>query len=360
MADKRRVREQHRDRGQHGRPPEPAGEAERADQQTGEDRDVAARDRDDVIGPRFLQAALHVVVQARAIADDDRRDNRARLRAPAADARGDRAAGERARARHCFREPPTARQHLHLRTALRGPDQPGASPRELALVVGYAGVEIARRPAERDRQTHAPPRAPTVEAIGCQRPDDGDGDAARRSAKAFALHPVPTHQTRRTYLTYETIDGDAERRAGGARRSVAVQNPFHDRERLVVFWQPPPFGGGLHPLGVRDLHKRAPQRWPPRALPGLRRKHGAAGEEAGDDHSGEDRGPADPPSPDGQGAAEDQKGGGEEAREIRDEETGGSARQEADGRNRCNSTHAPRRCKDVTATSPQMTRWIQR
>ena len=51
-----------------------------------------------MIGAGLLQPPLHVVVEPGAIADDDRRDDGGGLRAPAADAVGDRAAREGARA----------------------------------------------------------------------------------------------------------------------------------------------------------------------------------------------------------------------------------------------------------------------
>ena len=131
-----------------------------------------------MVGARFLQPALHVVVQARPIADDDRRDDRARLRTPAADAVGNRAARICARSRHRLGEPTGARQHLHQRAALHRPHQCRPAPCERALVIWHAGVEVPRRPAERYRQTHAPPRAPVVHAFRRQRADDGDEDPA--------------------------------------------------------------------------------------------------------------------------------------------------------------------------------------
>ena len=77
-----------------------AGEAERAEHQAGENRDVAAGDRDHVIRARLLQPPLHLVVQAGAIADDDGGDDGRRSRGsmrPTAAAIARRANGANAR-----------------------------------------------------------------------------------------------------------------------------------------------------------------------------------------------------------------------------------------------------------------------
>ena len=142
--------------------------------QAGENRDVAAGDRDHVIRARLLQPPLHVVVEAGAIADDDGRDDGGRLRAPAADgARRSRGARRRA-PRRSPRRPAAAREHLDERAALHRADQRRPAPRQRALVVGHARIEIARRPAQLRRHADAAAGAPLVDARRRQRPDDGD------------------------------------------------------------------------------------------------------------------------------------------------------------------------------------------
>ena len=76
------VSQQHDDRGRRadaGRRAEPTRGAE---QEQGQDRDVSARDRDDVIRPGRLQPFLVVLRQPRAIADRDGGGDAGRSRAP--------------------------------------------------------------------------------------------------------------------------------------------------------------------------------------------------------------------------------------------------------------------------------------
>ena len=178
VTHKRGVSGKRDDRRDHRRPAEPARQPEPAEQEPRENRNVAAGNGDDVVRPGFLQPALHVGVQPRAIADDDRRDDRTRLRAPAPHVFRDRAAGVRARTGHRLVEPASGRQHLNQRAALHRPHEPRAASRQRALVVGHTGVEIPRRPVERDRQPHPPPSAPVVDSIRGERTRDRDDDTA--------------------------------------------------------------------------------------------------------------------------------------------------------------------------------------
>ena len=85
-ADERRVDDQQRDRSEHRQPAQDAGEPKGADNQPGQDRDVAARNRDHVIRARFLQLALNVKLERPAIADHDRGHDSRRALAPSSDA----------------------------------------------------------------------------------------------------------------------------------------------------------------------------------------------------------------------------------------------------------------------------------
>ena len=115
-ADQRGVRQERSDRRQHRGPAEPPGDAEAAQQQPRENRDVAARDRDHVIGSGLLQPALHVVVEAGPIADDDRRDDRApTARSIRRRRRQSRAARRRARRISPPSNQPAAREHVDQR-----------------------------------------------------------------------------------------------------------------------------------------------------------------------------------------------------------------------------------------------------
>ena len=91
---RRRIREERGDGREHRRAAEPAGHPERAQQQAGEDRDVAAGDGDDVIRPRFLQPPLDFVAQPGAIAKHDGGDDRGGTRMPPANGVCDRATRE--------------------------------------------------------------------------------------------------------------------------------------------------------------------------------------------------------------------------------------------------------------------------
>ena len=109
--------------------------------------------------------------------------------APAADGARDRAARERART------PPAASSSRLPRatTSTSAPlltraDERRPAPRERALVVRHAGIEIARRPAQLHGHPHAAAGAPLVDAIGGERADDGD--AARRRATALVAPSV--------------------------------------------------------------------------------------------------------------------------------------------------------------------------
>ena len=107
-------------------------------------------------------------------------------------------------------------------------------------MIGHAGIEIARRPPQRDRKPHTTPRAPRVHAIGGEGTNDGYDHAARRSAKAFALLCVPTHPSYPPlpvlpYLPLQPIDLNAERYAALSRRGVRAKLPFDHGKSLVVF-----------------------------------------------------------------------------------------------------------------------------
>ena len=151
------------------RPSQPASRNS-AEQQAGEDRDVAARDRDHVIRARLLQPALHLVVQPGAIADDDGRDDRGRPRAPAADRRArSRVARTRAPRPSPRRATLPRADDLDERAALDRADERRAAPRERALVVR----------ARRDRDSAT---------AGAAAPASGRG--GRRATRPCARRPA--------------------------------------------------------------------------------------------------------------------------------------------------------------------------
>ena len=116
---------------------------------------------------------------------------------------------------------------------LTEPDQRRPAPRERALEVGHAGIEIARRPAELHRHPDPAAGAPGIDTFGGERADDGDEDAAgdgspdagvpdRRSEPAG-----PGASLTRIERIDDRIDVDAERHAGHAslpRRRAACRS----------------------------------------------------------------------------------------------------------------------------------------
>lgn len=64
---------------------EKPGQSKDDERQTGQDRDVAARYRDDVVGAGFLQSPFDCSVEATSVADHDRRHDAGGAHAPTAD-----------------------------------------------------------------------------------------------------------------------------------------------------------------------------------------------------------------------------------------------------------------------------------
>jgi len=133
-----------------------------------------------MIGAGLLQPALDVGIEAGPIADGDRRHDRGRLGAPAADALGDDAPRERAHRRQPLVDPPAARDNLHERSALHRPDQRRPPPRELALVIRHTGIEVPRGAAKHHRHPDAASGAPVRHLLRGKRSDDGDENAPAR------------------------------------------------------------------------------------------------------------------------------------------------------------------------------------
>ena len=92
-ADDGRVGDQRAHRHHAAGPVARPGQAQPPEQQAREDRDVAAGDGDDVVGAGLLQPPLHVLVEAGAIADQNRGDDGGRLRVAPADVAADGVAG---------------------------------------------------------------------------------------------------------------------------------------------------------------------------------------------------------------------------------------------------------------------------
>ena len=148
-------------------------------EQAGENRDVAARDRDHVIRARFLQPPLDVFVEPRAIADQNRRHDGRRSRAPWRDARRDRAADRRAHGGRRFRQWRAPIRHVDEPVALDRTHQRDPAPRQLPLRIAGPWIQIPRGQSKRGRKRDAAARAPLQNAIGPQFAAHANGGAAR-------------------------------------------------------------------------------------------------------------------------------------------------------------------------------------
>ena len=263
----------------------------------------------------LLQPALHVRVEARAIADHDRGDDRRRPRAPSADGIVDRAPRKRAHGRNRLAPRRAARRHLDEGAALHRADERRAAARERALVVGHAGIEVARRTAKLHRKTNTSSGAPRVDLVRGERAGDGDDDAAVRQKKG----------------SYPFFDVEAQRDARLGRRRVRPQDPLDDRERLIVFGETTAFARGLGALVARERLERRAQRRTPGALPGDVREQRAAEEEGRDDRAGQRARPRRTPRVQSRRRRRDKKKDGRDARDVVDETAAGDVGQAFDG-----------------------------
>ncbi len=147
-----------------------------------EDRDVAAGDRDHVVGARLLQAALVVRRQATAVADQYRGGHSrsvgiARAQ-PIVDAPADRGS------QRCRRltQRTSRRKHFHQRRTLDAADQHDTLAGERGALVRCAGIEIGRRPAQERGQANGAPGPPFAKALG------GQCSRHRQARSAADLH----------------------------------------------------------------------------------------------------------------------------------------------------------------------------
>ena len=152
----------------------------------GENRDVAAGDGDDVIRPGFLERPLDFVIESGAIADQNRRHDRSGARAPGRDARLNRPAHGRANGRERFGQRAAVFDNLDEPIAFHRSDERRPTPREQALGICDAGIEIPGGPPQGGRKCHAPACPPSRNLIAPQFPADAD----ERSSRGCESDPV--------------------------------------------------------------------------------------------------------------------------------------------------------------------------
>jgi len=181
VAHQTRVRDQGCNRRDHRAAAEPSGNPANCEQQPGQDGNVAARDRDHVIGACFLQPALNVLCQTGALADHDGGHDGGGPRLPRRDRLRDGASRKGAGGAHGLVEHAAALEDVDKRTALHRSDQARSPSREGALLVGNARIQVSRRSSQLHRQANKAAGAPFLQSIRGERSGDGDDDAARAS-----------------------------------------------------------------------------------------------------------------------------------------------------------------------------------
>ena len=244
-----------------------SAEGEQAAHRRGDNRDVAAGDRDDVIRAGRLQRASRVVRQPRAIADEDRRRDGRRHRIMWSHPRREGSSDVRTNVRRALVDRPACRDEVHEQRALDRTEQRGAVEREPALEVRHTVVQESRRTPERDRRLDGaarPPREHTVERGG---PANADRDRA--------LDRLPDATDR------QRADLRAQRHVAVARRGILGQQRPSENRIVVAF------GSEARDVESTDLSiEQLAKRRMKRLLGGSIGKHHAAGPEAEHERGG--------------------------------------------------------------------------
>ena len=123
-----------------------------------------------MVGARLLQAPLHVIVEADAIANQDGDDDGCRLRVVAPDVPGHGGPGKVPDLGGSLRRPRAALQHLHQRAALHAAHQDGPLARELQPSIGHAGVLVAPRFVHQGRNAEQATGPPLPRPLEAERP----------------------------------------------------------------------------------------------------------------------------------------------------------------------------------------------
>ena len=120
------------------------------------------------------------------------------------------------------------------------PDERRPAPRERALVVRDARIEVPRRAPQLHRHAHAPPRAPGAHALAAP--------ALRRRSRRRRPRPA-----RPSISSTSTLNDTPD----AVTRRIGAQHTRHVRERLVVLRQQPVLGSRAPAFGVaRALRTR--------------------------------------------------------------------------------------------------------
>ena len=180
------VGEKHNDRHQRGEATVNADERQATDGERSQDGDVAAGNRDDVVGARRLQSGAHLVGQARAIANENCGDDRRRHLAVREHPSRDGAANCRTDVGGVLLEDGAVVDDLDQQCALDRAQQRDAGQRCIGLEIGYAVVQISGRPSKRHRHLDGSPRAPFANAAAFSGTIDAQHDSATHRPPAVA------------------------------------------------------------------------------------------------------------------------------------------------------------------------------
>ena len=227
---KRAVEDEQDDRRRRRQPRWQAQHPRRAKEQHREDGDVAARNRNDVIRARLLQAPLVLLGQPRAVADQDRggdargRDARGRPAPGPYEAR-DLLARPRTRGRGGLRHAAALPHDLHERAALDGADERDASPRERAAFVRQAGIAIGGRQPQHGGDTDGAAAPPLAQPLGRGDARDSKPDAATDARRVRAPEfPRAVHVKR-------------DRRPALGHRPIVTQRPVEEHRLFARGWR---------------------------------------------------------------------------------------------------------------------------
>ena len=171
-----------------------------AEDQARKDRDVAAGDGDDVIGPGFLEPLLDVGIEPAAIADEDRHRHCRRLRVEHADMPVDGVSDSARIAAAARRSSRPLSIDLDQRGALDGPDERDATPRHQPFEIGDAVIQILGRPPRWRSRGRCRPDAPFADLIGANAPATVNDTPPAVSHARAQPKPARPHSQRRAGL----------------------------------------------------------------------------------------------------------------------------------------------------------------
>ncbi len=155
-----------------------ADQREQREGESRENRDVAARNRDDVVRPRTLESFGHVIRQAGPVADQHGGNDRRRRLVVRRDPPADDVADARAHTGGPLLKWRALRDDVDEQAALDGCEQRRAAECQLTLEVRNTIVEISRRAPEGGARLDHSPGAPLIRSCRGRLATDGQRNTA--------------------------------------------------------------------------------------------------------------------------------------------------------------------------------------